>query len=291
MNLPATEYTPVEQSISPEDYEQFRTYLEQACGIILGDNKHYLVSSRLNRIMREFNFSSLGVLVQQVRKETNSRLHDRIVDAMTTNETLWFRDTYPFEIYRHQLLAELAQDKKRTQPVRIWSAASSSGQEAYSISMMTHEFALGNPGALRHQVEIIGTDISHTMLEEASQATYDNAAISRGISQERKGKYFVQKGLKWELRPELKKNVSFRELNLLQPYTTLGKFDIIFCRNVLIYFSTETKRDILSRMAKQLNPQGYLFLGASESIANYSTDFDMIRCNPGVIYRLKPDFR
>lgn len=273
-----------EKTISPEDYDNFRTYLESACGIILGDNKHYLVTSRLNRLMKEFAISCIGELVKQSDK--NRQLHNRIVDAMTTNETFWFRDNHPFDIFKDKLLPEFATDTKRSQPFKIWSAAASSGQEAYSISMMVEEFIQSKPGSLRQGVQIIGTDISPTMLEDAKTARYDKAAILRGISEERKKKFFTEKGIKWEVNPAIRQRASFTELNLMNDYASLGKFDIIFCRNVLIYFSTDTKRDIITRMARTLNPGGYLFVGASESL-NYSEAFDMVRCNPGVVYKLK----
>ncbi|MDH5595005.1 MAG: methyltransferase [Gammaproteobacteria bacterium] len=273
-----------ETTISPEDYDSFRDYLESACGIILGDNKHYLVTSRLNRLMKEFSISCIGELVKQ--SEKNRQLHNRIVDAMTTNETFWFRDNHPFDILKDKLLPEFAANTKRIQPFRIWSAAASSGQEAYSISMMIEEFIQSRPGSLKQGVQIIGTDISPTMLEEAKAARYDKAAIFRGITEERKKKFFTEKGIKWEVNPAIRNRASFTELNLMNDYATLGKFDIIYCRNVLIYFSSDTKRDIISRMARALNPGGYLFVGASESL-NYSEGFEMVRCNPGVVYKLK----
>ncbi|MDH5437194.1 MAG: methyltransferase, partial [Gammaproteobacteria bacterium] len=142
------------------------------------------------------------------------------------------------------------------------------------------------PGSLRQGVQIVGTDISPTMLDFAKAARYDKAAILRGISDERKKKFFTEKGLKWEVNPAIRQRASFAELNLMNDYASLGKFDIIYCRNVLIYFSTDTKRDIISRMARALNPGGYLFVGASESL-NYSEAFDMVRCSPGVVYKLK----
>lgn len=273
-----------EKTISPEDYDNFRTYLESACGIILGDNKHYLVTSRLNRLMKEFSISDIGELVKQ--SKSNKQLHHRIVDAMTTNETFWFRDNHPFDILKNKILPEFAAESKRSQPFRIWSSAASSGQEAYSTSIVIEEYIQSRPGSLRQGIQIIGTDISPTMLKDAEKACYDKAAILRGISEERKKKFFTEKGIKWEVNPAIRKRASFSELNLMNNYASLGKFDIIFCRNVLIYFSTDTKRDIIARMARTLNPGGYLFVGASESL-NYSEAFDMVRCASGMVYQLK----
>jgi len=281
----------MEKSISPEEYESFRVFLEGACGIILGDNKHYLVSSRLNRIMREFEIDSLGALVERITRGGNIKLRERIIDAMTTNETLWFRDSFPFEILKERIIPELSKGRDRSRQLRIWSAASSSGQEPYSISVAVHEYTTANPGSLAGGAQIIATDISPSMLEEAGRGSYDSVAVSRGMSPERKQRFFTKNDDRWEIKPEIRSRVTFKELNLMQGYGILGKFDVIFCRNVLIYFSTELKRDILSRMAKALNPQGYLFLGASESIASYCDAFEMVRCQPGVVYRLKPDYK
>lgn len=271
--------------ISSQDYDDFRRYLEEASGIVLGNNKHYLVTSRLNRLMREFEIEDFSSLMKRLKLERKSKLHERIVDAMTTNETLWFRDIYPFEVLKHIILPELTQQKPRQ--LRIWSAASSSGQEAYSISITLQEYLASKPGSLPANIQIIGTDISPSMLHEANNAQYDKLSLARGMSEERLKRYFVQKGDKWEVRPEIRSRVSFRELNLLHNFSALGKFDIVFCRNVLIYFSSELKTDILNRIAKLLNPGGYLFLGGSESPTSYTDAFELVRTPKGVAYRVK----
>lgn len=273
-----------EGTFTPQEYEDFRVFLEQACGIVLGDNKHYLITSRLSRMMADHRLKSLGELVDNLKKERTPRLRETIIEAMTTNETLWFRDGYPFDVLKQNLLPELA--KKRQRSVRIWSAACSSGQEPYSISMAVQEYLSSNPGALS-DVQILATDISPAILKEAKDARYDDMALARGIGAERKQRYFTAIGKQWEVRPEIRARVRFLSLNLLQNYALLGRFDIIFCRNVLIYFSSDSKRDIMARMGKTLNPGGHLFLGASESITNYSEAYDMVRCNPGVVYKCK----
>lgn len=273
------------RQISPQEYDDFRRYLEDASGIVLGDNKHYLVTSRLNRLMREFGIDDFASLMKRLKVERKSKLHEQIVDAMTTNETLWFRDTYPFEVLRHEILPEVTAQKSRQ--LRFWSAASSSGQEAYSISMTIQEYLASKPGSLPANIQIIGTDISATMLREASEAAYDKMSLARGISEERKSRFFTPAGDKWQVRPEIKARASFRELNLLNNFSALGKFDIIFCRNVLIYFSSEIKSDILNRMANSLNPGGYLFLGGSESPTSYTDAFELVRTPKGVVYRVR----
>ena len=273
------------KQISAQEYDDFRRYLENASGIVLGENKHYLVTSRLNRLMREFEIGDFAHLMKQLKIQRNSKLHEQIVDAMTTNETLWFRDTYPFEVLKHELLPEVTSQKARQ--LRIWSAASSSGQEAYSISMTIQEYLSSKPGSLPANVQIVGTDISATMLRDAGEASYDKMSLARGISEDRKKRFYVPQGEKWQVRPEIKTRASFRELNLLNNFSALGKFDIIFCRNVLIYFSSEIKSDILNRMAASLNPGGYLFLGGSESPTSYTDAFEMMRTPKGVVYRVK----
>lgn len=273
------------KQISPQEYDDFRRYLEDASGIVLGENKHYLVTSRLNRLMRDFEIQDFATLMKRLKMERKSQLHEQIVDAMTTNETLWFRDTYPFEVLKHELLPEITEKKARQ--LRIWSAASSSGQEAYSISMTIQEYLSNKPGALPANIQIVGTDISSTMLRDAETATYDKMSLARGISEERKKRFFTPVGEKWQVRPEIKSRASFRELNLLNNFTALGKFDIVFCRNVLIYFSSDIKTDILNRIATCLNPGGYLFLGGSESPTSYSDMFELVRTPKGVVYRVK----
>ena len=175
----------------------------------------------------------------------------------------WFRDTYPFEILKAHLFPELA--KRKPNPLRIWSAAASSGQESYSIIMTLDEFKAKNPGQLPGRLEIIGTDISPSVLKVAKEGKYDDLSIMRGLSPERREKYFGQTENGWQVKPILKTMVRFSEMNLQQSYNLLGKFDIIFCRNVLIYFSSALKTDILDRIASCLNPGGVLILGGSES--------------------------
>ncbi len=275
-----------ESSITPQDYESFRVFLEKACGILLGENKHYLVTSRLNRLMREFQVASFADLMRILREQPRSPLREQIIDAMTTNETMWFRDTYPFEMLRLTILPELAK-QPRSGPLRIWSAACSTGQEPYSISMTVSEFQQANPGALRGDVQIIATDISPSALRIARAGVYERITVVRGLSEERRNRFFLDHGERWEVKPEIRRRVSFSEGNLMSSYAALGRFDIIFCRNVLIYFSADLKRDILGRMAQSLNPNGYLFLGGSESPTSYSPAYQMVRTPQGVVYRLR----
>ncbi len=273
------------RQLDDKSYHQFRTFLEQQCGIVLGENKQYLVKSRLAPLMSKFDVSSLGELVTRTLSPVERQLRAAVIDAMTTNETLWFRDDYPFKLLKSKLLPDFS---NRRTPVKIWSAASSSGQEPYSIAMSVLEYQQSNPGAFPRGVQVIGTDISSTMLEHCKYGHYDSLALARGLSPERKRQFFEDgdNGM-LKIKDEVKKMVNFRPLNLLNSYSLMGRFDIVFCRNVLIYFSPEIKAQIISQIHDTLNEGGYLLLGASESLSGLSDGFNMLRCNPGIIYQKK----
>ena len=269
------------------DFEQFRVFLEKTCGILLGSNKQYLVSSRLNKLMEQNNIKTLGELVQRIQSQPRGGLREQVVDAMTTNETLWFRDTYPFEVLKSRVLPELIKANPG-QRLRIWSAASSSGQEPFSLSMAIDEFERSNLGQLKSGVQIVATDLSASMLTACKAGEYDSLAMGRGLSQDRLQRYFDPKGPgRWVVKPAIRNRVEFRMLNLLDSYASLGKFDIVFCRNVLIYFSAEVKKDILTRIHATLKPGGYLFLGASEALNGLPDLYQMVQCSPGIIYKAK----
>ncbi|WP_114417409.1 CheR family methyltransferase [Marinospirillum perlucidum] len=277
----------VTKTLSPQEFEAFRNFLQEACGILLGDNKQYLVTSRLNKIMAQQNLASLTDLMRAMQRNPRSGLKEAVVDAMTTNETLWFRDVHPFNILEQKVLPELAANQSR-EPLKIWSAAASTGQEPYSISMVLEEFKKKNPSAFRMGEKILGTDISASALSKARSGTYEMLAIGRGLSQERLTKHFTQTGEgRWKVNPNIQRRVEFRMMNLLHSYTMLGRFDVVFCRNVLIYFSADLKKDILKRIHATLKPGGYLFLGASEALSNMPDKYEMVQCRPGIIYRAK----
>jgi len=273
------------RQLDDKSYHQFRTFLEQQCGIVLGENKQYLVKSRLAPLMSKFDLGSLSELVTRTLSPVERQLRAAVIDAMTTNETLWFRDDYPYKLLKSKLLPDFAD---RRTPVKIWSAASSSGQEPYSIVMSILEYQQANPGAFPRGVQVIGTDISTTMLDHCKYGHYDSLALARGLSEERKSKFFEagDNGM-LKIKDEVKKMVSFRPLNLLNSYSLMGKFDIVFCRNVLIYFSPEIKAQIIGQIHGTLNNASYLFLGASESLSGLNDDFTMLRCNPGIVYQKK----
>jgi len=269
------------------DFNLFRDYLERTCGIVLGDNKQYLVSSRLGRLLEQRGIKSLGELVRQVQQQPHSGLRELVVDAMTTNETLWFRDGYPFEVLKSRLIPEFIRNQPG-QRLRIWSAACSSGQEPYSLSMAVDEFERSNLGQLRSGAQIVATEISASMLSAAKAASYDSLAMARGLSRERQDRYFDETAPgEWTVKAPIRSRVEFRQLNLLDSYSILGKFDIVFCRNVLIYFSADVKKDILRRIHAPLKPGGYLMLGASEALNGLPELYSMVQCNPGIVYQAR----
>ncbi|EMD99815.1 methyltransferase domain-containing protein [Pseudomonas stutzeri] len=269
------------------DFEQFRVFLEKTCGILLGSNKQYLVSSRLNKLMEQQGIKTLGDLVRKIQAQPRSGLRELVVDAMTTNETLWFRDTYPFEVLKSRVLPEMLK-AGAGQRLRIWSAACSSGQEPYSLSMSIDEYERSNPSQAKTGVQIVATELSGAMLAACKAAEYDSLAIARGLSSDRLQRYFdVKAPGRWAVKPAIRSRVEFRVQNLLDSYAALGKFDIVFCRNVLIYFSADVKKDILKRIHATLRPGGYLFLGASEALNGLPELYQMVQCSPGIIYKAK----
>jgi len=271
--------------ITPQEYETFKSFLQDACGILLGENKQYLVKSRLRRILEENDLNSLGELLGRLNRPGRGNLKEVVIDAMTTNETLWFRDNHPFRILQEKLLPEFA-TRSSMAPLRIWSAACSTGQEPYSVGMIVDEFRRQKPGKLR-DVKVTATDISKSVLEVARRGEYEMIAIGRGLSPERQKQFFTpSENGGWQIRAQIKSLVEFKELNLLERYM-LGKYDIVMCRNVLIYFSADLKKDILTRIHATLNPGGYLILGASESLNGLPDLYEMVQCHPGIIYRKK----
>jgi chemotaxis protein methyltransferase CheR len=273
-----------ERDISPNDYEAFKQFLESSCGVLLGENKQYLVINRLQRVSRDFNIENFSDLVKDVSSGRNSKLRLAVIDAMTTHETFWFRDSHPYE-HLKTLLKDLSQQKNGTGEIRIWSAACSTGQEPYSISIVVDELkeanAIGNT-----RVQVVATDVSDHVIAQARSGIYPSLAVNRGLTADVRARYFdrTDEG-DWQIKPHLKKGVDFRPLNLMGSFELLGRFDIIFIRNVLIYFSQDLKADILNRAHRMLAPVGYLFLGASESMQARNPHFRMERYNPGIVYR------
>ncbi len=274
--------------ISPEDFARFQSFLNEKTGILLGDNKQYLVASRLSSVLKEKQLSSLSELLTQIRSPMNSALLQTVIDKMTTNETLWFRDGFPFDYLNRSILPEIKQAGKSR--ASIWCAACSTGQEPYSIAMGVEEAQSSERRAeVPMSVDIVSTDISTRVLEQARLGEYQSIEITRGLSLERQKRFFTQSDAgAFVLQDQIRRKVRFSTLNLLQtPYKAMGKFDVIFCRNVLIYFSAELKEKVILGLSECLNDGGYLFLGASESMPASINQFEMVRCNPGLVYKKK----
>ena len=274
-------------SVNSGEFNRFRDFLEEACGISLGENKQYLVSTRIRRILTEHDLGSLTVLIDRLRSRRDSRLREQVIDAMTTNETFWFRDNYPYDYFKNTILPQLNQSGERGE-IRIWSAACSSGQEPYSISMIADEYKRRSLGSAGRPLKIIATDLSTEILAKARSGEYDKLSVMRGLSKDRLTNYFdpVNENI-WRVKSDIGRPIEFRPINLMDSFSGLGRFDVVFCRNVLIYFTADLKRDILRRIHGTLKPGGLLFLGSSEGLAGISDLFEMVNCNPGILYRVK----
>jgi chemotaxis protein methyltransferase CheR len=254
--------------VTPLDYEFLRKLLKERSGLDLSSDKQYLVESRLSPLARRVGLSSIAELVAKIKSGTEA-LTSEVVEAMTTNETFFFRDRIPFDHLRQTVLPGLVQARANRRALRIWCAASSTGQEPYSIAMCIKEFA---PLA-RWRVEIVATDLSHGVLEKSRAGIFSQFEVQRGLPIQMLVKYFTQSGDLWQINADIRAMVQHRQLNLLQDFSHLGSFDVIFCRNVLIYFDQETKTAIFDRLARVLEPDGVLALGAAESVVGISDAF------------------
>src|SRR5436190_13675779 len=250
------------------DYEFLRKLLKERSGLDLSSDKQYLVESRLTPLARRVGLSGIAELVAKIKSGAEA-LTLEVVEAMTTNETFFFRDKIPFDHLRQTVLPELAQARANRRSLRVWCAASSTGQEPYSIAMCIKEFA---PLA-GWRVEIVATDLSLGVLEKSKAGVFSQFEVQRGLPIQLLVKYFMQNGELWQLNAEIRGMVQHRQLNLLQDFSHLGMFDIIFCRNVLIYFDQRTKANIFERIARMLEPDGVMALGAAESVVGITNAF------------------
>ncbi|HEX3019914.1 MAG TPA: protein-glutamate O-methyltransferase CheR [Chitinispirillaceae bacterium] len=275
--------------LGSNEFEMFRNYIESNSGIHLDLSKGYLIENRLDSIMKKQGCDSFSSLYFKASADPTKKLQEKIIEAMTTNETLWFRDYYPFCTLQNQLFPDLVQliQQKKKDKIRIWSAACSTGQEPYSIAIAFQELIRAKRDVTLQNLEIIATDISSSVLEQAQKASYDSFAINRGLSNDIKNRYFTTDGKLWTLKDEIRNTVTFKKLNLLYDFRILGSMDIVFCRNVLIYFSDALKIEILSRISNLLQPSGVLFVGSSESVSNYNSDFEMKSFDKTIYYQVK----
>jgi chemotaxis protein methyltransferase CheR len=255
--------------VTPLDYEYLRKLLKERSGLDLSSDKQYLVESRLVPLAHRYGHSGISELVARMKGGGEALIAD-VVEAMTTNETFFFRDKIPFDHLRETVLPALLQSRAARRSIRIWSAASSTGQEPYSIAMVLKEQAQLLAG---WRVEIVATDLSLEVLEKSKSGIYSQFEVQRGLPIQLLVKYFTQTGELWQINSDVRGMVQHRQLNLLQNFSHLGKFDMIFCRNVLIYFDQETKIDIFERLNQVLEADGMLLLGAAESVVGITDAF------------------
>lgn len=269
--------------MNDEVFSIFSTLVRNKAGIVLTRDKAYLLESRLLPVARKHRKESLDALSRDIGRGAVAIEKD-VVEALTTNESFFFRDTLAFERFRQVVLPTVRAQRAATRKFRIWSAASSSGQELYSIAMLIKE-----DGSLRDwAVDLLGTDLSTEMVERARAGSYSHFEVQRGLPIQYLAKYFTKTGDSWTISAAMRNGVKYRPYNLLDDYAQLGAFDVIFCRNVLIYFDTPTKASILERMSRLLNPGGFLFLGGAETVLGVTDRFTPFAGNPGVYVVAKP---
>jgi chemotaxis protein methyltransferase CheR len=256
--------------VTPLDYDFLRKLLKERSGLDLSADKQYLVESRLMPLARKAGLAGITDLVLKMKGGGAEALTTDVVEAMTTNETFFFRDKVPFDHLRDTILPMMLQSRANRRTLRIWSAACSTGQEPYSIAMLLKEKAAMLQG---WRIEIVGTDLSQEVLEKSRSGIYSQFEVQRGLPIQLLVKYFAQIGELWQINSEIRGMVQHRQLNLLQDFTHLGRFDVIFCRNVLIYFDQATKINIFERMAGIIEPDGMLMLGAAESVVGITDAF------------------
>lgn len=267
-------------TIQPQDRDFLISFLKTRSGIALTADKDYLLESRLLPIARVHGFNDLAGLVNKLKASPPPALITEVVEAMTTNESLFFRDAKPFEQLREVVLPRLRDSANTRKKLRIWSAACSTGQEPYSVAMTLMEESAKHPG---WAYEINGTDLAQKVIDKASAGKFTQFEVQRGLSIQMLVKYFdAQTDTSWQVKPMLRNMVTFKPQNLLQDFTPLGSFDFILCRNVLIYFDEATKADILTRMAKRLSPGGVLMLGGTESVLDKAVPLDTLEGLRGV---------
>lgn len=269
--------------MTPLEYEFLRKLLKERSGLDLSSDKQYLVESRLIPLARRAGLADLAELVQKIKSGAEALTSD-VVEAMTTNETFFFRDKIPFDHLRQTILPALVQARAHRRSLRIWCAASSTGQEPYSIAMYVKEFA----ALAGWRVEIVATDLSNEVLEKSKAGIYSQFEVQRGLPIQMLVRYFTQIGELWQLNPDIRAMVTHRQLNLLEDFSHIGTFDVIFCRNVLIYFDQETKTGVFERLARSIEPDGVVALGAAESVVGITDAFKPCPDRRG-IYRPNAD--
>ncbi|WP_300464294.1 protein-glutamate O-methyltransferase CheR [Desulfobacula sp.] len=275
--------------VSPEEFKTFSTYILDISGIVLDPGKEYLVETRLNSLVHKFNCSSYSQLLQKAKTDIKKEIENDIIDAISTNETYFFRDKAPFELLQHKIFPDLIDKHNKKSPaskpvIRLWSAANSTGQEIYSIAMTLLEMGI-TPD--QYHIKLFGTDISDAAIAQASYGLYNNFEVTRGLDQNRLNRYFDKQENGYKIKDEVRAMVQFKKMNLINPWVGLDKFDIILCRNVMIYFSSHVRKRIYHNISKHLEPDGYLIIGSTESLVNDIDFFSPKRYLNSVFYQFK----
>jgi len=258
--------------VTPHDYDYLRRLLKERSGLVLSADKQYLVESRLAPVARRAGLTGVAELVGKLRRADERMVVD-VVEAMTTNESFFFRDKIPFEHFRDTIMPALIAARATQRRLRIWCAAASTGQEPYSLAMLLKDMKVKLAG---WRIEIVGTDLSVEVLEKAKAGIYSQFEVQRGLPIQMLVKYFAQVGDTWQIAPEIRAMVAYRPLNLLADFSSLGAFDLVFCRNVLIYFDQDLKIDVLNRLARVVDPEGFLVLGAAETVVGLTDAFKLV---------------
>lgn len=257
--------------------------VRERSAIVLEPGKTYLVESRLSPIAREHGMHTVDELVEALRRPGSQALTRKVVEAMTTNETSFFRDMHPFDALKTQIFPELINNRSRERTLTIWSNACSSGQEVYTIAMILREHF---PQLNGWRVKLVASDLSSQILAKAKEGTFNQTEVNRGLPLPMLLKYFTKSGLTWRIKDEIRNMVDFCEINLVEPWPNLPPMDVIFLRNVLIYFSPETKKEILGKVRRAMRPDGYLFLGGAETTMNLDASFERTTIGKATCYRI-----
>jgi chemotaxis protein methyltransferase CheR len=271
-----------EATIEPKSFEYISDLILNKSAIVLEKSKTYLIESRLSPVVKEYGLDCVEDLVARLKSPGSQAMVQKVVDAMTTNETSFFRDLHPFQALKTMILPEMIQSRSKERTLNIWSNACSSGQEIYTIAFLLKE---SFPELAGWKVRLVASDLSNKILDKAKSGIFTQTEVNRGLPMPLLLKYFVKVGIQWQIKDEIRSMVEFRSINLIEPFpSVMNRMDIIFLRNVLIYFSPETKTEILSKVRTALCSDGYLFLGGSETTMNLNAKFERKQIGPAVCY-------
>ncbi|MCK5100193.1 MAG: protein-glutamate O-methyltransferase CheR [Desulfobacteraceae bacterium] len=274
--------------VTPDEFQLFKKYIYESSGIALESGKEYLLETRLNVLIDKYECTTFRELHRKSKSDISRKMEDEIIDAISTNETYFFRDKTPFELLQHKILPDLIDKRSKNSTfkpsLRLWSAASSTGQEIYSIAMTLDGMGISTSN---YNIKLLGTDISDSAVAQASYGSYNKFEVSRGLEPQKLRKYFDETGDKWRINDQIRIMVQFKKLNLMKPFSDIGKFDIILCRNVMIYFTLEDRKKIYTNLARALEPDGYLLIGSTESLTNVTDIFQSKRYLNSTFYQFK----